>query len=481
MKRRSPIRWTIDFCGALALWLLTGTAQAWVTVEPPVAPPAGTVTVTGSHFRPDSPVEVFLRWKRCSVTADAKGQFACAFKVPKSLEPGARSIWTVNRANGRWIRTPFTVGDAVAEWPQYRYSPERAGASPNETVLNPSNVADLSLRWTFSTGSLVHNSVSLAGGVAYFGSFDGYLYAVDGKTGQPVWRVKPAPPGPHCCGTLMNTGSPAVANGKVYIGTIDHYFYAFDQKTGRQLWGIDTKDDLEGTSPTVAGNVVYIGGGCPESDCFNGLRALNAETGAEIWKVKVDRGVATGATVADGVVYVGSGAGNVYALDAATGATLWKTGLGRTQMSLSAALVDDVLYLGSSGGAVYAINTGDGSLLWSATLPTNSFSGPAVQGGTVYIGAGGFLYAFDAESGNVLWSADLGGQVIWSSPTVANGVVYCGSNGGGVVAVAAADGRRLWSALAGQTVHSAPTINDGAVYLGSENGRVYAFDLGISK
>jgi outer membrane protein assembly factor BamB len=277
----------------------------------------------------------------------------------------------------------------------------------------------------------------------------------------------------------MNTGSPAVANGKVYIGTIDHYFYAFDQKTGRQLWGIDTQDDLEAISPTVVGNVVFIGGGCPEADCFNGLRALSSETGAEIWKRRLDNGLSTGPTAAGGVVYAGSGTGKVYALDAATGRTIWQTQAGTRPLTLAAALSGDRLYVGSGGGRLYALAINDGAIAWSAPLPDDNYGAPAIQAGTVYIGGGNSLFAFDAESGNALWSADLGGQVIWSSPTVANGVVYCGSNGGGVVAFAAADGRRLWSALAGQTVHSAPTIVDGAVYLGSENGRVYAFDLTV--
>ncbi|MGY6216806.1 outer membrane protein assembly factor BamB family protein [Methylolobus aquaticus] len=473
MNSSAVIRRIATIGTALGAMLLAGTAYSWVTVEPPVAPPAGTVTVRGSHFRPDSPVEVFLKWKRCSVSADAKGHFSCTFKVPKSLEPGARNVWTVNRANGRWIRTPFTVGDVVAEWPQYRYSPERAGASLSEATLDPSNVAELSLRWTFSTGSFVHSSVSLASGVAYFGSFDGHLYAVDARSGQQIWRT-PA-------GGLMNTGSPAIAGGKVYIGAIDHRFYAFDALTGRQLWSIDTRDDLEVQSPVVVGHVVYIGGGCPEASCFNGLRALNADTGTEIWKVRLDGGAATGATVADGVVYVGSGNGNIYALDAGTGATLWKTRLGSSQMSLSAALVDNILYVGSSGGAVYAVRAGDGSLLWSAALPINSFSGPAVQEGTVYIGAGVSLYAFDAATGKPRWSTDVGGRIIWSSPTVANGVVYVGSYDGGIVAIAAADGSLLWRGLPGQNVLPAPTVVGGALYVGSENGKVHAFDLGVSE
>ena len=111
MPNTFHIKRVVQACITLTLWLLSGTARAWVTVEPRVAPPAGTVTVMGSHFRPASPMEVFLKWRRCSVSTDTTGHFSCTFKVPKSLEPGDRNIWTVNRANGRWIRTPLKVLD----------------------------------------------------------------------------------------------------------------------------------------------------------------------------------------------------------------------------------------------------------------------------------------------------------------------------------------------------------------------------------
>src|SRR5690606_26051431 len=90
----------------------------------------------------------------------------------------------------------------------------------------------------------------------FVGSSEGYLYAIDGKTGALRWKFKTN-------GAIRST--PAIYNGKVFIGSWDTYVYAIDQKTGRQLWRYKTGSDdkqhvLEGiqASVSVAYNKVYI-------------------------------------------------------------------------------------------------------------------------------------------------------------------------------------------------------------------------------
>ena len=101
------------------------------------------------------------------------------------------------------------------------------------------------------------------------------------------------------------------------------------------------------------------------------------------WKFKTDGMVNSSPAVADGVVYVGSWDGRLYALDAETGQEKWRF---------------------KTDGQVY--------------------SSPAVAGGMVYIGSlDGRLYALDAETGQEKWSFKTGSPVP-SSPAVAGGVVY---------------------------------------------------------
>jgi len=102
--------------------------------------------------------------------------------------------------------------------------------------------------------------------------------------------------------------------------------------------------------------------------------------------------------VANGVVYVGSADHDVYALNAGTGALLWKYTTGWT-VSSSPAVANGVVYVGSLDGNVYALKAGTGALMWKHT--GGDSSSPAVANGVVYVGSGGntggtghWLYAF---------------------------------------------------------------------------------------
>jgi len=68
----------------------------------------------------------------------------------------------------------------------------------------------------------------------------------------------------------------------------------------------------------AANGVVYFGSWSTD----NSVYALNASTGALLWKYKTGLNVKSSPTVTNGVVYVGSDDNNVYALNAINGALL---------------------------------------------------------------------------------------------------------------------------------------------------------------
>ena len=81
----------------------------------------------------------------------------------------------------------------------------------------------------------------MAAGVVYIGSENGYLYALDGRTGRQRWRLETD-------GDIVS--SPAVAAGVVYVGSDDSQVYAVDAQTGRQRWHFLTGDQVV-SSPAV--------------------------------------------------------------------------------------------------------------------------------------------------------------------------------------------------------------------------------------
>ncbi len=98
--------------------------------------------------------------------------------------------------------------------------------------------------------------------------------------------------------------------------------------------------------------------------------------------------------IANGVVYVGSGNGNIYALNALTGEYLWNYLTGGDVES-SPAVADGVVYVGSNDGNIYALDATTGVLIWSYATGSSAFSSPAVAGGAVFVGGGdNYIHAF---------------------------------------------------------------------------------------
>ncbi len=90
--------------------------------------------------------------------------------------------------------------------------------------------------------------------------------------------------------------------------------------------------------------------------------------------------------VVNGVVYVGSYDGNVYAFNAVTGAKLWSFPTGGEVFS-TPAVANGVVYVGSNDQNVYALNAATGAKLWSYATTYDVTSSPAVANGMVYIGS----------------------------------------------------------------------------------------------
>jgi outer membrane protein assembly factor BamB len=110
--------------------------------------------------------------------------------------------------------------------------------------------------------------------------------------------------------------SPAVVDGVAYFGSNDYRVHAVNASTGSKIWSYLTGSSVE-SSCTVADGIVYFG-----SD-DNNVYALDATTGGKIWNFTTKGDVYSTPAVVDGVVYVGSTDHNLYALDAATGSKIW--------------------------------------------------------------------------------------------------------------------------------------------------------------
>jgi outer membrane protein assembly factor BamB len=263
-------------------------------------------------------------------------------------------------------------------------------------------------------GDSVIGTPAVADGRVYASTGNG-VDALDAATGKRLWHYQAFEP-----------RAPTVVGGLVYFGSYLGGVYAVDAVTGAKRWLAPTGPIL--SSPAVVDGVVYIG-----SD-DDSLYAVDAATGAKRWTFPTGDRVESSPSVVDGVVYVGSEDGNVYAIDAHTGAEIWAFPTVDGLVDGAPSVADGVVYIGAYG-AIYALRASDGTEVWSEPQTVNILSPPAVANGIVYVGAmpanAAIIAAYRASTGELLWSYVLSTHYsVLSSPAVVNGVVYVGSPDG---------------------------------------------------
>src|SRR5215467_8711777 len=113
-------------------------------------------------------------------------------------------------------------------------------------------------------------------------------FALDARTGRPIWQYQRALPGDirPCCGRV-NRGL-AILGGKVFMGTLDSHVIALDAKTGNVAWDVSAFDYTKGYSITLAPlavkNLVLIGVSGGEYGIRGFIDAYDADSGERKWR-----------------------------------------------------------------------------------------------------------------------------------------------------------------------------------------------------
>ncbi len=329
----------------------------------------------------------------------------------------------------------------------FRGDPAHLGVYASE----PSKLARV--KWRFHTRGMIFSSPSVLNGVAYVGSSDGNLYAVRANDGSLVWKF--ATKGPV-------TSSPAVADGLVFVASLDGNVYAIDAGTGQRRWSFQTNGERRFTAPGMHGMIPSNELMPDPFDVFLSSPALSG-----------------------GMLYVGSGDHNVYALDAATGALRWKFTTGNV-VHASPAVSGGTVYVGSWDRYFYALDAKSGALRWKFQTGNDTkiynqvgIAGSAAVGnGLVYFGCrDSFFYALDAKTGTLRWKQDHHGSWVVASPAISGDTVYFTTSDEKVFwAVDAATGAARFTVPYGAFAFSSPSLAGGTVYFGTFDGRLYAVD-----
>jgi outer membrane protein assembly factor BamB len=424
---------------------------------------------------------------------------------------------------GRAVATPPVIPSTPfapsVGWPTYLDNPERTGANLLERTIAPSNVSQLRELWSVPSNGSDFSAPIVVNGTVFFGSWNGYEYAVNAANGSVEWK-RYLGTSPCSWGNPMGISStPAYANGTLYLGGGDGYWYALNATNGSVEWryfvGLESNGYYDWASALVFRASLYIGvASCIDSPLvFGQLLEVNltgnhtvshtfdvvppGQVGGSIWTTPA-------LDPENNTIWIATGNENppgyppytnaIVALNATSLAVLghWQvpgvqgsdSDFGSTPTLLTTASGVPEVVATNKDGTAYALNRSNvTSSGWAPTwrLSTGGgFSSGAFDGHTLYLGGSG-LYAVDPASGNVSWNTGLSGTIT-GALSWANGIVYAGA-GSEVAALDAANGTVLWSYTfpSGETVDAEPVVADGRLYAAGgdfgSSGNLTAFGL----
>lgn len=224
------------------------------------------------------------------------------------------------------------------------------------------------------------------------------------------------------------------------------------------LWKFKTGGPLH-ASPVIANGIVYIG------STDGKLYALDAKQWGIRWVFDAGDAIRYSATVLGDRVYFSARNNKVYALDAKTGEKLWEF-KSKSWMDAPPIVSDNKVYIGAFPSKIYLLNARTGTLEAMRERTVH------IQGIEYGCAKGVFRPIFPEHNAD-LWRGYIGGSE--SYPVTANGVVYIGARDGHLHAFDIASKTETWTYQLGGFVGAAPAISDGILYAASGDGSIYAF------
>jgi outer membrane protein assembly factor BamB len=369
-----------------------------------------------------------------------------------------------------------TMGQVWAFGPQ---SWQMWRKDPAHSAVAQSGPTNLALLWNFSTTGAVTSSPSMVEGRVYVGSQDKNVYCLDALNGSLIWKFATD-------GRIES--SPAVVNEKVYIQPDDGYVYCLKANDGTLVWKRSVGGYIEAnfaslilvrSSPTVVNGRVYIG------SIDTNVYCLDANNGSALWTFKTQGYITSSAAVVEGAVYITSqepDSGALYKLDAYNGNVIWKKDLpyyitlgGGTDLHGSPVVAGGVVFASSNIEAYYAIDAATGDTLWTyrdEVARELIVCSPVYYNGQVFLIDKYSIVCVDATNGKPLWSTFLN-EELYLSPSFADGKLYVVTDQRSVYVLNATNGERLSRFETSSNSWSAPSLYDGKLYVGNNDWNVY--------
>ncbi|MGE5227964.1 MAG: PQQ-binding-like beta-propeller repeat protein [Planctomycetaceae bacterium] len=311
------------------------------------------------------------------------------------------------------------------------------GATTPGSTLVAVSLADRSPAWTLPLPAVSRTGVTVDGDLAFVGTNDGTVAAVDLATGQTRWTGSAG----GALVTPLAVGDGLVVAGVVGSRSTGASVVALKETDGTRAWSYAApRTAVVAGSPSLGAGTAYVA----FSD--NTVRAIALADGSERWSARMN-GFVLGSppAVAGDAVIAADVRGEVYRFDAATGARVWDFALNQSVFRTAPVVIGSSVLVTTTDGDLVAFDLQAGTLVSRTSAGAAPLRSLAVAGDTVVAvraGSAGGMVGFRNDPGVALTAVE--------SPTVLHLPLMLGTWAlvtGVFVVLLLVLGRFLWARL----------------------------------
>ncbi len=307
-------------------------------------------------------------------------------------------------------------------------------------------------------------------------AYNQHVYAIDVSSGDEKWRYPPK--GEEDSKITFYAAPRLTADGQLIVGGYNKVLYSLNPDTGAENWTFTPAADNYIASAMTSEDSIFA----PNADQnlyvldLNGNQSWMYTTQGALWAEPTTDPDCT-------CVYLSSMDHEIYAIDAETGRLKWESvDLGGSLISSPVLSPEGVLYVGTFANEMLALNAIDGQIIWRFTTQDWVWGGPILQDDRLYFGdLSGTFYALDASTGAEMWKSQLEGRIT-ATPLLVDETIYVPTESGNLYALNLSGATRWSKAVTDGNQPAklnAPPVSAGELILVSAIAKdclVYAFD-----
>ena len=222
------------------------------------------------------------------------------------------------------------------------------------------------LKWVAKVSSEVLSAPTAFNQITVVRTGDGNIFGLDSGTGKEIWNYDRTVPSL----TLRGNAPPVIGGDRVFAGFDNGRFVALDLKSGQSLWDsplaipsgrsdLDRMVDVD-SAPIVQKNTIFV------ASFHGGVSAISSIDGRILWTREISSyaGIALGGRY----VYVTDEEGSIWALNAETGASVWKKDELKERYPTAPAYYNGYVVVCDSEGYTLWMNAQTGEFVYKSRL-----------------------------------------------------------------------------------------------------------------